>query len=161
MIRQCWNMFSPSGDSIEGTWNRNIKIMFDLPYPTHRNLLPPISNSPNIKMILGQRYLKFISTLKTSKKPVLRQLIRIVENDSRTTTGHNLRNFLMMTKLARVKEMTPSTILSMDDYVLPESQTWKLKVVDEALKMRSGEIELPDGLTMKEMEVFLESACVD
>ena len=39
----CWDLTGRACEMFEATFNRNIKLTFDLPYPTHRNLLPVIS----------------------------------------------------------------------------------------------------------------------
>ena len=43
-----WNLFSPEAVKMEGTWNRSVKVIFDLPYPTHRWLIEPGSDSTHV-----------------------------------------------------------------------------------------------------------------
>ena len=93
----CWDLTSRAGQMFEGTFNRNIKLTLNLPYPTHRNLLPVISQAKPLRITLAQRYLTFVEKLRSSEKPVLRHTIRLVENDTRTVTGRNLKNILLMT----------------------------------------------------------------
>ena len=42
---QVWNLFSQGAASFEGTFNRSIKIMAGLPYPTHRYLMEPLAET--------------------------------------------------------------------------------------------------------------------
>ena len=75
---------------LEATFNRNIKITYDLPYPTHRNLLPVISNMKPLRITLAKRLLTFRDSIKKSDKRVLRQMLSLVESDARTVTGRQV-----------------------------------------------------------------------
>ena len=47
-----WDLFCPSAEKIESSWNRSIKIMLNLPYATHRGLLEELSGRKHLKRIL-------------------------------------------------------------------------------------------------------------
>ena len=62
----CWDMTSRAGEMIEATYNRNIKSTYDLPYPTHRNLLPVISNAKPLRITLARGLLSFKENIRKS-----------------------------------------------------------------------------------------------
>ena len=92
---EIWDLFSKGNEKIESSWNRTVKIIFDLPYNTHRRLIEPISGQTHIKLVLIKRLLRFVEKLKFSKKPVLRQPFSVCKDDVRTITGANLRNIML------------------------------------------------------------------
>ena len=50
----CWDMTSVAGRMMEASFNKNIKITYDLPYATHRNILPVISNIEPLRITLAK-----------------------------------------------------------------------------------------------------------
>ena len=44
-------------------WNIAIRILFDLPRETRRNLIVPISNVPHIKTVLCTCFVQFVTSL--------------------------------------------------------------------------------------------------
>ena len=142
---------------MEATFNRNIKITYDLPYPTHRNILPVISNVRPLRVTLAQRLLTFIEKIKKSGKNVLRSTLSVVESDSRTVTGRNLRSILQLGDKSTVQQLCPSDM----DTVLyrGEPDQWRVVAILEALKVRAGEMDLPEGWVREEFEEILETAC--
>ena len=106
---QVWNLFSPGANSFEGTFNRSVKVMADLPYPTHRYLIEPLVGC-HFKSRLMKSYLSFIKRVRESSKPVLRQLYQLVCSDVRTVTGSNLRNILLLTDKLKVDELEPCMV---------------------------------------------------
>ena len=47
---QVWNLFSQGALSLEGTYNRSVKVMAKLPYQTHRYMIEPISGTRHMKI---------------------------------------------------------------------------------------------------------------
>ena len=88
-----WNLFDI--DNIYIAWNKVIRIVFNLPYRTHRYLLEPYSGFTHLFSLLTNRFLKFYETLFYSDKNVIRNLRIIQENDCRSTFGINIRNICM------------------------------------------------------------------
>ena len=50
-----WNLFGVGARRIESSFNRSVKIMLDLPYPTHRYLIVPFTGEKHIKKVLISR----------------------------------------------------------------------------------------------------------
>ena len=68
----CWDMTSQAGKMLEATYNKNIKITYDLPYATHRNLHPVISGAKPLRITLAKRLIAFTERIRNSNKSVLR-----------------------------------------------------------------------------------------
>ena len=123
---QVWNLFSPGAASLEGTFNRSVKIMADLPYPTHRYLIKPLAGYHwKTKIIKG--YLGFIERVRKSSKPVLKQMYHLASRDVRTVTGMNLRNILMLIDKLQVDDLEPS----MADHRIEEKNTGRVGMIND------------------------------
>ena len=155
----CWDLTSRAAQMFEGTFNRNIKLTLNLPYPTHRNILPVISHVKPLRTILAKRFLTFVEKLRNSDKPVLRNTISLVENDTRTVTGRNLRNILLLTDRPDVQHLRPSDMETVFLYGQPD--LWRVLAITDILDMRAGDLQLPDGWSMAEMEAILQAACIN
>ena len=141
----------------EATYNKNIKLTYNLPYPTHRNLLPVISKVKPLRLTLAKRFLVFIEKLRNSKKPVLRQMISLVENNVNTVTGRNLRRILLLTNRPTIQHLRPSDLDTVCLHGEPE--LWRVLAVKEILDIRDGDLQLPAGWHYEEMEAILLAAC--
>ena len=142
---------------MEATFNRNIKITYDLPYPTHRNLLPVISNVTPLRITLAKRLLTFRQSIQKSEKGVLKQILKLVESDVRTVTGRNLRSILILTDKSSVQQLHKSDLELISYYGEPDQ--WRVISIREVLQMRDAEVGPPEGWSMEEMQQILEAAC--
>ena len=86
---QLWLLDSTEMNKMQGLYYKSIKVMFNLPWGTHRKLLEPLTGAAHLKRILVQRYLSFIRKIQNSNKKPLWNLLYVVKNDVRTTTGSN------------------------------------------------------------------------
>ena len=153
----CWDMTSRAGEMLEATYNRNIKLTYDLPYPTHRSLLPVISQVKPLRLMLASRLLSFVEELRKSEKPVIRKMLNLVETDVRTVMGRNLRSILLLSDQTSVHQLCTEDIDKIEYYQEPE--LWRSLCVLEILEMRAGEADLPDGWDREEMSLLFEAAC--
>ena len=108
---QLWKHGSKGFEKMEATYNKSIKIMFDLPLSTHRFLIEPISGSPHLSRTLVRRYLSFIENINKSKKVALRELLEVAQRDARTTTGaSNMRFIMLLTGQNRVEDLKAGNV---------------------------------------------------
>ena len=156
---QVWNLFSQGALSLEGTYNRSVKVMANLPYQTHRYMIEPISGTRHMKMKILKNYLSFIQQVKKSTKHVLRQLYSLASNDVRTVTGQNLRNILLMTNKLHVDQLDPSIVSNLEYHKMDKHETWRTNLVREILDLKHGNLVLPDGWSDDELEEILNLAC--
>ena len=143
---------------MEGTFNRSVKIMADLPYPTHRYLIEPLAGTHwKTKMIRG--YLGFIGRVRKSAKPVLKQMYHLASRDVRTVTGTNLRNILMLTDKLQVDDLEPSLVDSMTYHRIEEHNTWRVSMIEELIDMKHGELLPPEGWTSQDLDTLMNFVC--
>lgn len=155
----CWDLTSRAGEMFEATFNRSIKLTYDLPFPTHRSLIPVISKVKPLRITLSSRLLTFVDRLRKSEKPVLRKMLSIVENDVRTVTGRNLRNTLLLTKKSSVMKLSALDMDIVKYYKDPEM--WQELCVKEILQIKEGELDHPEGWTTEELNLIFNAACCD
>ena len=144
---------------MEGTYNRSVKVMANLPYQTHRYMIEPISGTRHMKMKILKNYLSFIQQVKKSTKHVLRQLYSLASNDVRTVTGQNLRNILLMTNKLHVDQLDPCIVSNLEYHKMDKHETWRTNLVREILDLKHGNLVLPDGWSDDELEEILNLAC--
>ena len=155
----CWDLTGRACEMLEATYNRNIKLTYNLPYPTHRNLLPEISKQKPLRIVLAKRFLTFTEKLRISEKPVLRSMSRLVEHDVQTVTGRNLRRILFLTDKPDIHKLQASDMDDVNFYGVPE--LWRVLAIRDILEIRAGELQLPDGWVQGELEAILQAACCD
>ena len=93
---QLWDLGSSEVEKLESTYNRSVKIMFDLPWATHRYFIEPLTGDAHVSRLLLRRYLSFISKVELSKKFPLKILLGIARSDVRSVTGSNLRRIMLL-----------------------------------------------------------------
>ena len=155
---EVWKLFSPGITSFEGSFNKSIKIMCNLPYATHRYLVEPLSGGLGLRKQLIKKYLRFIQSIKNSSKPVIRQMLELCRKDTRTITGANLRNILLLTDLPTSDELNPSVEIKHNEIM--QKDLWRVNVVKEILDMKFGELEVPEGWSFAELDEIAGFVCV-
>ena len=66
-----WNLFSPEVMQLEGSYNKSIKLMFDVPFDTHRNLIEPISGTTQSKLFYRKDSCHSLSKSRSPKRGCL------------------------------------------------------------------------------------------
>ena len=107
-------MGSKAVEKLESTYNKSVKMMFDLPWATHRYLVEPLTGKPHVSRLLVKRYLSFISKIDLPLKTPLKTLMEIAKQDVRSVTGANLRRIMLQ------QEEVPL----MTSRILTSSTTW-------------------------------------
>ena len=155
----CWDLTSRASAMFEATFNRYIKLTYNLPYLTHRNILPVISKVKPLRLTLAKRFLTFTEKLRQSEKPVLRHMINLVQNNVNTVTGRKLRNILLLTDRPTIRHLSPCDIDAVCLYGEPD--LWRVLAITDILEMRVGDLQLPYGWTDGEIEAILQAAGCD
>ena len=112
-----------------------------------------------MKIKLLRNYMGFILKVKQSTKLVLRQLYSIASVDSRTVTGSNIRNILLLTNSLQVDQLTPSLVNSITYNMIDKADTWRVGLVKEIMNIQNGDLELPVGWFKEELDMMLNLAC--
>ena len=152
---QLWKFGSKGLDKLESTYNRSIKIMFDLPWATHRYFLEPLTETPHMTRILVRRYLSFIEKIQNSSKYAPKKLLEIARNDVRTTTGSNVRKIML---LAGTKTVGDLKNIDVEYHKVSKENEWRIDLLKELVEVRQGELIVP-GMDKDEVDKILEFIC--
>ena len=154
-----WNLFSAESLRFESSYNRSVKIMFNLPYATHCHLIEPITEAKHLRTILVSRFLGFIEQIRKSDKIMPKLMLSHISQDVRSTTGLNLRKILLQTNKVSVDQLGKSDIHSISYFPTPDDEIWKERMAIELLEARDNQLEV-EGFEQEELETFLEYLCV-
>ena len=143
---------------LENSWNTSVKVMYDLPVQTHRNLIEPISETRHLKFVLLDRFLSFLSQIQKSKKLVPKQLLNFISNDVGSTTGSNLRNLLLLTDKNSIEEINSDDVRSMNYHPIEEKDAWKVNLIKELTNIKYNELELSE-FSREELDEILSYVC--
>ena len=153
-----WNLFSADAVKMESSWNLNIKIVFDLPFATHRSIIKPITQSYHIKETLVKRFLSFIKQVKSSPKKLPKHILNTIKLDTRSTTGSNLRNILLLSKKSNVDKLDIFDFKSINYHPISKEDSWKPGMILEITDIKFNQLEV-NGFSYDELEEILSYVC--
>ena len=152
-----WDLFSPEAVMLENTWNRNVRLTFDLPLQTHRYFVCPMSESPHLRFILMKRFLSFIKKLELSTKPAIRHLYGVVQKDVQSITGSNIKKILMLLNKEEISQVAPSDTLALQYNPVTEENEWRIKLLKELVEIRHGNLNV--DLSEEEINEIITDIC--
>ena len=154
---QLWKFGSREMEKLESTFNKSIKIMFGLPWATHRYLMEPLTGQQHVRKILVKRYLSFIQKILNSKKSALVSLLNIVKTDSRTTTGSNLRWIMLEASKVNIEELLEKNI-EIKYHEITDENVWKIDFIKEIVNLKEDWLTL-HGFGKTQLDEILEHLC--
>ena len=154
-----WNLFNDEAIQFERTYNKSVKIMFDLPWATHRHLIEPITNQRHVRITLISRFLGFIDQIKRSQKIIPKMLLSHIMQDVRSTTGLNLRKIMLQTDKLSVAQLSKDDIKTIVYHPTSAEDKWKECFVRELLQVKDNQMEV-HGFDPQEIDDILEHLCV-
>ena len=134
--------------------------MFGLPRDTHQYFVEAISDRPHLKTFLIQRFLNFISQIRKSKKQALKNILKLIQYDTRSIAGSNLREILLLTDKNDVSELCKEDADQIIYKEVPKEENWRISSLKELINVRCGSSELI-GFTEKEIEHMINFVCSD
>ena len=137
-----WKFESDEASHLFSSWSKNIKLVYDLPWATHRWVLEAVS-SANLKTMLLSRFIKFVNAIMKTAKPALKFLLSVVSADVRSLTGSNLRSILRTTGVQVRPGVThPGAVKKVTLHKVPEGQEWKVPLLHSLIAVRAGEFNI-------------------
>ena len=138
-----------------------MKIVWNLPLPTHTRFLESLSPIPHLEATLSSRYIGFVENLRNCTKPFINLLFNSIRMDVSSQTGNNIR-FLMdkyskktLQDLIRWKPMISKTRIT----PLSEDENWKVRIVEEISLILKGHLDMEfDNPHLEEILTFV---CTD
>ena len=144
---------------MEGTWNRSVKVMFDLPYATHIWLIEPVSDSTHVQRLLVNRFLNFIKQIEKSSKFVTKMLLRTIKTSVKSVTGYNLRRIMLELGKTNIDQLNNVGIDNIEYQPVKNEDKWKISVLKECIDVKHGRMNI-DGFTSEELEEIVSHLCV-
>ena len=92
---ELWDFSSPGFSKFMSTVSKSFKILFDLPYATHKYFYEAITSTQHAALIIKKRFVNFVDMIRKSNKVAPKKLLQYVEHDVRSVTGSNIRQLLL------------------------------------------------------------------
>ena len=105
--------------------------MLGLPRESHRYFIEPVSGSTHIMFHLYKMFVTFVWSLKNSKKLPLRVLCDEIINNSRSTTGSNIRNLMLRYNGGTFDELRENVRRPPPYKTATEADIWKIEAVKD------------------------------
>ena len=137
-----WKFDSEEASHLFSSWNKNIKLIFGLPWATHKWILEEITGS-NLKVMLFARFVKFVNAIKKSRKPALKFLLSVSAADVTSLTGSNLRSIVRNTGVQVIPGVTHAAAVKKQTLnKIPEEDKWKVPLIHSLLTVKAEEFEI-------------------
>ena len=140
------------------TWNKSVRLMSDVSIRTHRYFLEPLAGTRHLKITLMKRFLNFVKQIENSPKVLPKLLLQTIRHDSRSTTGSNLRNILLLTRKYDISKLVPLDALEIQYEPILEENKWKIGMTKELIDVKWGEAGI-DNFSTTEIYEILEHIC--
>ena len=131
-----YSLFSRAAQKLEASYNRSIKVMFDLPLATHRSLIEPLSKRPHLWKVFVKRFLMMIQSMRKSTKPILKMILFAIEQDVRSTTGRNLRMIMMECGKHNTSDITIEDSEAISYHKYDDDEEWRIEYIKYLLEQR-------------------------
>ena len=153
-----WDLFCKEALMVENTWNVSIRLMLDIPRESHRYFIEPLSKVTHIRTILQKRFLSFLEQIRNSNKCATKFLLDTIMQDTRSTTGSNLRNILLLTEKSDVRELVPSDVQKMKYHPISPENEWKVGFINHIIEAKNGQVVVPN-ISDADLEDMLTVLC--
>ena len=107
---------------------------------------------------MTRRFLSFIQAIRNSKKEVLRHILRLIEYDTLSVTGRNLRTILLKTGMHDIRSLKPNDYNIKYEEV-PVNEEYRVSFIKELINIEQNELEVP-GFEGEELKEILQHLCV-
>ena len=150
-----WDFNSKNINMLFNSWSVAVRIMWNLPYQTHRYLIEPLAG-PHAKSMIYSRYVNFLQSIAKCNKKSLHYMYELIKSDTRTITGRNIREIKHITESddimdIKVKEMKKTVKFKM----VPENEKWRISLIKELTNVKHNKLEIrfEDGEIISENDI--------
>ena len=154
---QTWEIKSSCATKMNTTWNKAVRRVLDIPYRTHRALLPYLSNNDTFYKQHCARFIKFYNSMVTSKNASVKFIAEYVQTSVVSATGRN-RVFcqLLYGNIVINRRM----LLHNVEHIESEELDRQAVHIMQLMGVREGTVVLP-GFTGDDVDQLLEVLCCD
>ena len=149
-----WDLFCDEAIKFENTWNRSVRIMYDLPVNTHRYFIEPLVEGRHFKNTVIKRFLRFVENIQKSTKVIPKMLLHTIKLDVKSITGSNLREIMLLVNKSSIGQLNIHDADVVQYHKIKEEDTWKISVLKEITDIKFENLCL-DGFSSEELEEIL------
>ena len=156
-----WQLASDEHLKLNRSWNTALKIIWDLPHPTHTRYLESLSPVPHLEAVLMGRYIGFIENLAKSQKSLLKLIFNSCSMDKGSLTGQNVAYLLQKYGKLSVAELTTDkqSIKVARVYPLQRDEFWKIAMIEEITLLKKGLVDI--DFDLDNLTEILEHICTE
>ena len=138
-----WQLNSDEHHKLTRSWNTAVKIIWNLPHPTHTRFLESLSPVPHLESTLHARYIGFADSLAKSSKPLIGLLFTCIRSDLGSQTGQNIQFLCDKYSKQSLGQLIvdKTSIKKARVSPLSENEEWKLKIIEEVSLILKGQLE--------------------
>ena len=138
-----WALNSEEHRKLNRSWNTVIKMVWDLPFATHKRFLESLTDIPHIQSMLHGRYVGFIGNLKSTSKPHLQILFNLCRSNQSFNTGQNIDFLSREWETLDLEELISKKHLIKNGRINPleEDEIWKIEMIQEMCLAKMGMLE--------------------
>ena len=125
-----WNLFDIPDICI--SWNRIVRMVFNLPMCTHRYLLEPYSGFTHVLTLLTNRFMKFYNTLYFSSKNIISNLRLCQERDCRSIFGLNIQNICLHDDTLNIRQCQK---YSVKYFPINDNDLWRVDILRDLINL--------------------------
>jgi len=119
------------------TIQKSFKVMFNVPYETHRYFYEALSQTQHAELLIKRRFLNFIRMISCSHKETPKRLLNIIMYDARSYTGANLRTLMLDYGVFYIEDLAIDKEQRL--YPVPDEDTWRVGMASEVLDALHGD----------------------
>ena len=156
-----WSLNSEEHCKLNRSWNTMVKIVYDLPYETHKRFVEDLTDFPHLQSMLHGRYVGFVENLKNSKKSEINMLFNLCSSNILTNTGNNLSYLMNTYNVGSLNELFSEKHKIKENrvYNLEQGEEWKPIMIKELTLVKRGLLD--NGLEAKVNEALLRDICIN
>ena len=96
-------------------------------------------------------------SVRKSKKTCLKNLVKVIEYDTRSVTGHNLRTLMLNSSTDNIKNLMPKHADN-DYFEVPEGEEYRIEFIKELIEVKNNTYKV-DGFNNEELDDILCFLC--
>ena len=154
-----WNLYGEKAGQLFRSWNTSVKVAWDVPRATHTYIVDNLLSCGllNVKQQLVSRFVSFFRNLLKSHSTEVKVVANIVARCGRSTTGRNLMNIQVETKMDPWKDEAWRIREAVKLTEVPDREGWRVQYLAKLIKAKQ---EMKTRCEpIDEIEKLIESLC--
>ena len=130
--------------------------MWNVPLNTHRYLIEPLAGK-HAKVMIYERYINFIKTVQNSKKLPVKYMYERIKDDTRSITGSNIREILILYDKDNILDINTKHIKNQMKFCeIPKEEEWRINLIKELTDVKQKNLNIDNN-----NETFMNNDQID